>query len=116
MRISFDFDGTLDSNLVLQNLASTLIYGGAEVFILTARCKELNNKDVYIIADEIGIKHENIIFACQNCKAEVFENMKFDIHFDDNLTDAHKINSLSDNKPAMLVAYEFGEPNNERDW
>jgi acid phosphatase class B len=116
MRISFDFDGTLGDNPILQNLASLLISGGAEVFILTARCKGQWNKDVYLLAKEVGIKEENIIFACDSCKAQVYINMDFDLHFDDNLTDVHKINSIGEVKSAMLVNYEFGEPNNERDW
>jgi hypothetical protein len=116
MRISFDFDGCLGDNRTIQQLATALLAGGAEVFILTSRCKNLWNTDLFLIASQIGINNDNIIFACDICKAEIFQKMKFDLHFDDNLTDVHKINTLSDRKPAMLVNYEFGEPNNERDW
>jgi hypothetical protein len=116
MRVSFDFDGCLGDNPTIQSLAKTLVHGKADVFILTARCSYLDNRDVYEIAHKVGIKRKNIIFACDIGKEEFFKKLHFDLHFDDNLTDTHKINTINDGKPAMLVNYEFGEPNNERDW
>jgi hypothetical protein len=61
MRISFDFDGCLGDNPTLQNLASSLINGGAEVFILTARCSDLSNTDLFKVALKLGISSDNII-------------------------------------------------------
>ena len=79
MKVSFDFDGTL-SRKVVQKLAKELVEEGHEVWIVTSRfsneavadkgwwwIREQNAK-LFEVADECGIKRENIHFTNQQPK------------------------------------------------
>jgi len=94
MKISFDFDSTLSRKSV-RKVAKELIARGDEVHIVTARFKDSSryadvkwkledNKDLFKIADRLGIKRENIHFMNMQDKSIFFlENPDFVVHLDD---------------------------------
>lgn len=106
LKISFDFDSTLDRPVV-QKFAKSLILEGHDVWIVTTRlddkttiinAKELNpdltdgeleifkniNEPVFRIAKELGIPKDKIVFTNQTWKHEFFsKNPGFHFHFDD---------------------------------
>lgn len=101
MKISFDFDSTLDRESV-QKLAKQIIAMGHEVYIVTSRWDDKNatihyhqsdvNADLYKVAEELGIPKERIIFTNMIWKAEYFmNNPDFLFHLDDNLTEIKEI-------------------------
>lgn len=113
LKISFDFDSTLDKKVV-QNFAKSLILEGHDVWIVTTRLDdttiilnalELNpdltdgdlkifknvNESVFRVAKELGISKDKIIFTNHVWKHEFFEkNPGFHFHFDD-LIKEHKL-------------------------
>ena len=74
MKVSFDFDSTLSRDDV-QEYAKSLVEKGYEVWIVTSRCDtdsalakgwhwvKRQNQQLYDIAEECGIKIENIKFT-----------------------------------------------------
>lgn len=88
--VSFDFDGTLTKPAV-RLYVKTLIEKGIEVHITTSRNsnevqKNNNwNDDLFEIADECGIKKENITFCCMANKSEFLIKKNFIFHLDDDL-------------------------------
>lgn len=89
MKISFDFDSTL-SRGDIQELAFDLISCGHEVYITTSRHQDWNwkgtnielNKDLYEIADKLGIDFDRVRFTNMEDKVGYLEG--FDMHFDDD--------------------------------
>ncbi len=91
MRISFDFDGSLAEPRT-QRLCEKFIKDGHEVWITTARTSDPYqnikygwNKDVFSVAERLGIPHTNIQFTEGNGKYQYLKG--FDIHFDDDRTE-----------------------------
>lgn len=101
MKVSFDFDGTLDKPSV-QEYARELVERGHEVWITTARYEELDDYDeeflktynianlseqhayLFEVALDVGIKDEHIKF-CNMVKKSVFlEGEGFTWHLDDD--------------------------------
>ena len=80
MKVSFDFDGTL-SRKDVQVFAKDLVNEGHEVWIVTSRfsdeaAKKDNwhwilgqNQKLFDVAQECGIKKENIQFTCMKSKS-----------------------------------------------
>lgn len=93
MRISFDFDDTL-STAKGQEMALNDIKNGNEVLILTAR-QETDNKDVYEVADKLGIPHSNVHFTNGKDKWSFVIRLKIDKHIDNNKEQVDKINKLT---------------------
>lgn len=91
MKVSFDFDDTLDKPKV-QEYAKELINKGIEVHIVTSRLSDeqalpsINwNKDLFEVSDRLGIKRENIHFTPYNFKYLFFiDKPEFIWHLDDN--------------------------------
>lgn len=88
MKISFDFDGTLAEDRI-QKLCSKFVLDGHDVWITTARVSDpfqatINgwNKDVYRVAEKMGIPISNIVFTEGSGKFHYLKD--FDIHFDDD--------------------------------
>lgn len=98
MKVSFDFDGTLDREAV-QKYASELISRGVEVWICTSRFKDNNefrknwNDDLFKIADELGIIRERIIFTEFEFKANVLKDTDFIWHLDDDWIECKRLAS-----------------------
>lgn len=91
MKVSFDFDDTLDKPKV-QEYAKELIDKGIEVHIVTSRLSDeqalpsINwNKDLFEVSDRLGIKRENIHFTPYDLKYIFFiNNPGFIWHLDDS--------------------------------
>ena len=100
MKISFDFDGTLEDEFggfpineqkeEIQSLAKKYIDEGHEVMILTKRFgpehsdKGLKNEYlvVYQLAEELGIKEVN--FTNRNMKFSYINKMGINVHFEND--------------------------------
>jgi len=107
IKVSFDFDGTLDRKDV-QEYAKTLIRSGVEVWICTARFSEHEhyskrwNDDLYKVSDKIGISRSNIKFCSMSDKYLFFENKDFVFHLDDDMTEIKMINEYTKTKGINL--------------
>jgi len=83
-KISFDMDSTA-SQSVVQEFAKFLIKEGHEIWIVTSRMdKQEWNKDLYRIANEMGIPRTRIYFTNGDYKWKFFKDKDFAFHFDDD--------------------------------
>jgi len=125
MKVSFDFDGTL-SRKDVQKFAKDLVNEGYEVWIVTSRfsdeaAKEKNwhwiegqNQRLFDVAEECGIKKENIQFTCMESKSIFLEGKGFIFHLDDDdieLMDILENNKFASNKcfPVNVEHFEWKE-------
>ena len=96
MKVSFDFDSTLDRKDV-QSFAKELVIDGHEVWIVTTRVSDemannypidfknrvlKANRKLFRVADNIGIKRNNIIFTGFVNKIEFIKGNNFIFHLD----------------------------------
>lgn len=93
MRVSFDFDSTLDRSDV-QQFAAQLVNRGLEVWIVTSRFSDAaalerrwtwitnQNAKLFEIANQCGILPEHIIFTNGQSKAQFLDGFLF--HLDDD--------------------------------
>ena len=97
MKVSFDFDDTLDRSSV-QEYAKELVHRGLEVWICTRRLSNEDaenprwNDDLYQVAREVGIKKENIHFCGMLDKHTFFKDNDFVWHLDDDWIEIRMIN------------------------
>lgn len=109
MKVSFDFDGTLTIESIL-NYAESLIKRGFEVWIVTSRMgfgKEPKpdwNDDLFEIANYIGIKKEHIHFCCMDDKANFFKDKDFIFHIDDDNIELSLIRAYTKVEPIYVFA------------
>jgi hypothetical protein len=95
MKVSFDFDGTLERKDV-QEYAKELIDKGFDVYVCTYRTREYNdalykivdkstpaNYDLFQVTDSLGIPRQNIIFTEMDFKSNFLTN-DFIWHLDDD--------------------------------
>lgn len=91
LKISFDFDETLDKPII-QNLCKKFIKNKNDVYITSNRRQsDAWNQDVFATAYLLGIPKENIRIIGSNAKSLYLKD--FDIHFDDNKIDINDINN-----------------------
>jgi hypothetical protein len=119
MNVSFDFDGCLRDNNYVLMICKMFLSCGHNVFILTQRDSSLLNKDVFQLAEKIGLKNENIIMTNGDPKLNSFLKYNIDLHFDDSADEVLEINNYfkkSDNpfiknesQPAILVNFDSEE-------
>lgn len=94
-KVSFDFDGTLQTEDV-QAYAKTLIEEGYEVWVVTTRYDEnhqhkyvaipdANNDDLWEVVDRLGIPRYRVRFTCMEWKYTYLNGTKFVWHLDDNI-------------------------------
>jgi len=95
MKVSFDFDSTL-SRKDVQKLAKDLVNEGYEVWIVTSRFSdeaaknknwhwiEGQNQKLFDVAEDCGIKKENIHFTCMESKSIFLKDEGFLFHLDDD--------------------------------
>lgn len=107
MKVSFDFDSTL-SRKDVQEFAKELVNDGHEVWIVTSRFDDETamqknwhwikgqNQKLFDIADECGIKRDNIKFTCMESKCFFLEGKDFAFHLDDD--DIELMDILQNNK------------------
>jgi hypothetical protein len=123
MKVSFDFDGTL-SRKEVQKLAKDLVSEGHEVWIVTSRfsdevvkTKNLvggHNQKLFDVAEECGIKKENIHFTCMESKSLFLKGKGFIFHLDDDaieLMDILESNQSTEIKcfPVNVEHFEWKE-------
>ena len=119
MKVSFDFDSTLDRPSV-QEFAKELVNDGIEVWIVTSRCTaeyatekgwhwvDEQNHKLFKIADNIGIKREHIIFTNHVSKSEFIKGKNFIFHLDDDSDELIEIlNSKDPCKPINVNHFEW---------
>ncbi len=95
MRVSFDYDATL-SRKDVQEFAKKLVSKDIEVWIVTSRfddeiakekawwwIKDQNN-NLFEVADECGIRRENIKFTNMESKSIFLKDKGFTFHLDDD--------------------------------
>ena len=95
MRVSFDYDATL-SRKDVQEFAKKLVSKDIEVWIVTSRfddetakekawwwIKDQNN-NLFEVADECGIRRENIKFTNMESKSIFLKDKAFTFHLDDD--------------------------------
>ena len=102
IKVSFDFDSTLDRQDV-QQYALELISNGIQVWICTSRKSDaLNfkmfggtgfNNDLYQVAEILDIPNERIIFTDHAMKADIIQNIDFKWHLDDDYVELNELNS-----------------------
>jgi hypothetical protein len=106
-KVSFDFDSTL-SRLDIQQYAKELLNRGIDVWICTSRFDDNNarnkysNDDLYLVADELGIQRENIIFTNMQLKYYFLNGNDFIFHIDDDNIELEFLESESDVTPIRL--------------
>jgi uncharacterized NAD-dependent epimerase/dehydratase family protein len=113
MKVSFDFDSTLTTE-PMQRLCKLYLSKGFDVYITTSRFEVTNNNDLFKLADELGIKKENIRFT--NMQQKYLFLKDFDIHYDDDDLEIMEINGTD--CVGVCVGYKWVqngilyEPNN----
>ncbi len=107
MRVSFDFDGTLDDEFgglfnsqkeEIQNIAKKYVNGGHQVCIITKRYgPEMSNQGlknehlvVLKLAKELGIKE--VYFTNREMKFSHILSLKIDMHFENSDYEVKLIN------------------------
>lgn len=109
MKVSFDFDGTLQTG-AMQELAKKFVALGAEVWITTTRHKnpwggmQYNNQQVWAVAEMVGIPKERIQFTEGKAKYAMLKG--FDIHFDDDSAEIEDVNNHP--RCGLGFLYEYG--------
>ena len=119
MKVSFDFDGTL-SRKDVQEYAKSLVNSGLEVWIVTSRFDDENamkknwhwikgqNKNLFNVADECGIKLDNIQFTCMESKSIFLKDKGFIFHLDDDVDELMDILDSKDVcKPVNVNHFEW---------
>lgn len=111
MKVSFDFDGTLQRADV-QEYAKKLIDKGVEVWVVTTRWDEnhkhkyANNPtidDLWEVVDKLGIPKHHVRFTNMEWKYIYLDNTSFAWHLDDNDAELHKAHSYNCTVPMVYV-------------
>ena len=107
MKVSFDFDDTLEHKYI-QDYAIELLDRGIEVHIVTTRYEDVTkykgyshnyktydtlHKQLFEVAEVLGIPKENIHFTNMDWKYTFFKNnLDFKWHLDDNAKECNLLN------------------------
>jgi len=103
MKISFDFDRTLERYRI-KNLAINLYWSGNEIWIHTNRpnkniLDENINYDIEQVAKDCLIPDCRIVY----CEEEKWKYLQdFDIHFNDNQKEVNEINYYTNCKAILI--------------
>ena len=121
MKVSFDFDHTL-SRKDIQAFAKQLVNEGHEVWIVTSRFSdeaakekkwhwiEGQNQKLFDVAQECGIKKENIQFTCMESKSVFLKDKGFVFHLDDDDIELMDILETKDGcRPIHVDHFEWKE-------
>ena len=123
MKVSFDFDSTLDRPSV-QDFAKKLVNDGIEVWIVTSRISieyaksnldefslsriNKSNNELFRVADKIGIKSEHIHFTNTQFKSDFLSNKNFIFHLDDDSDELIAILESGDScKPVNVCHFDW---------
>lgn len=94
MKVSFDFDGTLEHKQ-MQDLAKKMVEAGHTVWITSSRMftgsstRKVNN-DLFKVAEDLGIPN-NVQLTNNQYKHEYLK--EFDMHIDNDMHEVTMINS-----------------------
>lgn len=91
--VSFDFDDTL-STAKGQEKAKQLLAENYRVLIITAR-QSKDSKDVFDVADKLGIRRSDIYFTSGKNKWETVKRLGVAIHYDNNQEQIDLINKMT---------------------
>ena len=92
MKVSFDFDGTLEHEHV-QEYAKELIDQGHEVWVVTTRYDENHRhryfknptlEDLWLVVDKLSIPRHRVRFTLMEYKHKYLDGTQFIWHLDDN--------------------------------
>lgn len=106
--VSFDFDGTLQKKDV-QDYAMS-IKDHCNLIIVTHRMPFLSYRDIYQVAEKIGIPKGNINFVHKSGKVKFFQKHPVSLHLDNN----HFV-VLEIRKKAQVNALDVNNTNWKRD-
>ena len=104
MKVSFDFDGVLETSQG-KALARRKVNEGEQVYIITARQEATMSKNVYEVAKELGIPRLHIYFTNGKDKWNTIKRLGIDVHYDNNQEQITKIKENTDTR-AEKVEYE----------
>jgi acid phosphatase class B len=104
MKVSFDFDGVLETSQG-KELARRKINDGEQVYIITARQESTMSKRVYDVAKELGIPRLHVYFTNGRDKWNTIKRLGIDVHYDNNQEQITKIKENTDTR-AEKVEYE----------
>lgn len=97
MKVSFDFDGCLDID-VIGDYAKELVERGVDVWVVTARVDNMYgspnwNDDLFDRVSKLGISLTKIVFTNMQKKEYYFKDSDFIWHLDDDWQAVKEINS-----------------------
>jgi hydroxymethylpyrimidine pyrophosphatase-like HAD family hydrolase len=95
-RVSFDFDGTLETKRG-QEIAKNELEAGNDVWIITARDIS-DSRPVLKIADTLGIPHSKVVFTNGEDKWKYMIRYRIAKHYDNNAEQIKKINKHTNTK------------------
>jgi hypothetical protein len=108
MKVSFDFDSTLD-NQNIQNFAVKLMNEGFDVHIVTSRPTHWtmdevwDNSDLFAVAEVLNIPREKIHFTDYKPKKLFFlQNPDFIFHLDDDHIEIEEISHATKVKAVLF--------------
>ena len=104
-KVGFDFDDTLTTKK-MQDKALQLIRNGVEVYIVTRRQKSASEA-VYKLADELGIKRDNIFFTEGKLKWETIKRLGLDTFYDNNNNEIQHINDNTSTRAILAFAESY---------
>ena len=111
MKVSFDFDGTLEFQNV-QDYAKELIDKGIEVWVVTTRYDENHKQkypmnatldDLWEVIDRVGIPRHQVRFTCMEWKYTYLNGTSFVWHLDDNPEEFSRAKTHGCNVPMIQV-------------
>lgn len=94
--MSFDFDDTLSTQRG-QDIAKRLMNDNKTVYIITRR-QESDSKEVYKVADELGIPRSRVYFTNGSLKWETVKRLEIGTHYDNNQNEVDKIRENTEAK------------------
>lgn len=104
MKVSFDFDGVLETPQG-KALAKRKINEGDQVYIITARQESTMSRSVYEVAKELGIPRLHVYFTNGKDKWNTIKRLGIEVHYDNNQEQITKIKENTDTR-AEKVSYE----------
>ena len=104
MRVTFDFDSTLDIN-VIQDYAEDLISRGLDVWVITTR-NHSHFSEVKDVTDRLKIPPHRVLFTCGKDKVSAIKDLKPIFHLDD---DWHELGLINEQTDTVGIS-SFGNP------
>ncbi len=112
-RVSLDFDGTIEDEFdgsvnkqkeEIQDICKQLLKNNCNVFIITKRFGLLHPETyiVYKVANDLGVKRENVYFTDREMKDKKISELNIDVHFENS---EYEVNLINKNVPNILVVH-----------